>query len=118
MPHSITLSALIAYAHWADSLRDYEDMLRDDSVLPDIRNRSRLRRNTLLDHRRTMEPLFADIVAALVGEIGLSVTSIRDAGSGYNPDTGLAELRAVALVSGYPYSIHINHEGKVSLVEQ
>lgn len=118
MPNSITLSALITYAHWADSVREHDDMYRDDSVLPELRDRAKVRRNALLNQRRTMEPLFVDVVSALVGEIGLSVTAVRDSGSGYNPDSGLAELRAVALVSGYPYSIHINHEGKVSLVEQ
>lgn len=118
MPNSITLSALIAYAHWADSVREYDDMFRDDTVLPDLRSTAQLRRNALRNQSRTMTPMFVDVVTELVGEVGLSVTAVRDAGSGYNPDTGLAELRAVALVSGYPYSIHIDHEGHVSLVEQ
>lgn len=118
MLSTITLSALLAYAHWADSLREHDEMFRDDSVLPDLRSMAQARRNALRNQSRTMQPLFADIVAEIVGEIGLSVTAVRDNGSGYNPTTGLAELSAVALVSGYPYTIHINHEGHVSLSAQ
>lgn len=115
MPNSILLSALLAYAHWADSVREHDDMFRDDSVLPDLRSMAQLRRNALLNHRRTMMPLFEDLISAFMAGEGLSASAIRDAGSGYDSDSGLAYLSAVAVVNGRSASIRVEHDGRVSV---
>lgn len=77
------LPSLRAYCHWAESVRVFDDMRRDDSVLPEIQEDSRISRNALLEIRRAMGSLFESVCADL-----FSFDTVHDTGSGVNPDSG------------------------------
>lgn len=109
-------SAIAAYCQWAESVHEFDDLYRDDCVLDDIRDSAHVSRNALLGIKPAMEGLFEDVCRAVLDENVSGYTSVYDAGSGLDRETGLPVIRGeFVLDNGYPYPFIIDHAGEFSI---